>query len=182
MKDLKKLIPHIGMRKIKSILAVFVGFWVWQLIRLAVPQMEVHPIYIYLYGIIEMRDTSEKTVEMGKCRIKATVTALAIGLPLLLLNTYIKSLVANDVAKTAVELTIILLGALIVLCVAEKVGCKLLCGLSAAIFIILLVAHSDDEPILYSILRTVQTILGVSIAWLINVKIFPYPKKKKPSA
>ena len=78
------------MRKVKSILAVFVGFWIWQLIRLFAPSLEVHPIYIYIYGIIEMRETSEKTVNFGKLRIKSTVVALLIGLPTLLLSDYLQ--------------------------------------------------------------------------------------------
>ena len=73
----------------------------------------------------------------------------------------------------------ILLGSLVVLCVAELAGCKTLCGLAAAIFIILLVSHSDREPLTYSILRSSQTIIGISIAWLINVKLFPYPRPPK---
>ena len=77
------------------------------------------------------------------------------------------------------ELAAILLGTLVVLCIAEWVGCKALCGLAAAIFIILMVAHSDGEPITYSILRSAQTVIGIFIAWLINVKLFPYPGKKK---
>jgi len=61
--DLKKAafyLPHIGKRKLKSILALLVGFGLWQLVRLVVPGLEVHPIYIYIYGIIEMRENSEK--------------------------------------------------------------------------------------------------------------------------
>ena len=168
-------LPHIGMRKMKSVLAVFIGFWIWQLIRLAVPALELHPIYIYIYGIIEMRDSSEKTVDFGKLRIKTTFTALGIGLPLLLLSVYLQSLIVPTWADVAVELTIILVGTLLVLIVAELVGCRTFCGLAAAIFVILIVAHSDGEPWAYSILRAAQTLIGVFIAWLINVKIFPYP-------
>jgi len=152
------------------------------LIRLFVPALEVHPIYIYIYGIIEMRDSSTKTVDMGLLRIKATFTALAIGLPLLVLGLYLKSLTDSVTAETAIELAIILFGSLVTLCVAELVGCRALCGLAAAILIILLVSHSEDEPLTYSILRAVQTVIGVSVAWLINVKLFPYPPRRKRAA
>ena len=27
-------LPHVGFRKVKSVLAIFVGFWFWQLLRL----------------------------------------------------------------------------------------------------------------------------------------------------
>lgn len=173
------LLPHLGLRKLKSVLAVFVGFCVWQLIRLFVPGLEVHPIYIYIYGIIEMRETSEKTVDFGKLRIKATITALGIGLPLLLLSIFLKSLTQIPWLKLTIELGVILVGVMIVLCVAEIVGCRNFCGLAAAILIILLVSRADNEPFTYSLLRSVQTVMGVFIAWLINVKLFPYPRKPK---
>ena len=38
----------------------FCGFCLWQLIRLFVPGLEVHPIFIYIYGMMEIRETSEK--------------------------------------------------------------------------------------------------------------------------
>lgn len=180
--ELKKAVfylPHIGKRKLKSILALLVGFCLWQLVRLVVPGLEVHPIYIYIYGIIEMRENSEKTVDFGKRRIKATFIALSIGLPLVLLSGYLQSLTALAWLELTIDLAIILIGALLTLCVAEMAGCKTFCGLSAAIFIILIVSHSDGETLTYSLLRAAQTIMGVFVAWLINVQLFPYHGEKK---
>lgn len=59
--------PHVGMRKVKSILAIFCGFCLWQLIRLFVPGLEVHPIFIYIYGMMEIRETSEKQRKTERC-------------------------------------------------------------------------------------------------------------------
>ena len=72
-----------------------------------------------------------------------------------------------------------LLGSLAVLCVAELIGCKDFCGLAAAILIILLISHTINEPLVYAVLRAGQTVIGVSVAWLINVKLFPYPGKQE---
>jgi len=181
VKERLRHLPHIGMRKVKSVFAVFVGFWVWQLIRLFVPELEVHPIYIYIYGLIEMRETSEKTVNFGKLRIKSTAVALLVGLPILLLSDYLQTLTQLPWLQTGIELAFVLLGALIVLCVAELAGCKNFCGLAAAILIILLISHSINEPLVYAVLRSAQTVIGVSVAWLINVKLFPYSGKKAAS-
>ena len=52
---------HIGMRKIKTLLTIFIGFLLWQLVRLFFPNLEVHPLFTYAYGILEIRDTSEHT-------------------------------------------------------------------------------------------------------------------------
>ena len=42
--SIRKLLPHVGLRKVKSLIAIFAGFWIWQLVRLAFPDLEVHPI------------------------------------------------------------------------------------------------------------------------------------------
>lgn len=177
-KEKSKLVPHVGMRKLKSLLSLFVGFWAWQLVRLFLPELEVHPLYIYIYCILEIRDSSEKTVSFGKRRLKATFISLVIGLLFVLLSMYLKSLTGLELVHIAIELAVILVGALIVLCVTEMLGCENFCGVGAAIFVILLACHADDESLLYAVLRASQTAVGVVIAWVINVKLFPYPRKK----
>ena len=112
-------LPHIGMRKVKSILALFVGFWLWQALRLVIPGLEVHPIFIYIYGMIEIRETSDKTRDYGRMRIIATVTAIVIGLPFMLLTDGLRPLVAGSWLKTGMEILFLLIGSLAVLCVAE---------------------------------------------------------------
>ena len=79
-------LPHIGMRKIKSVLAVFVGFWIWQGLRLLIPGLEVHPLFIYIYGLIEIRETSDKTMDYGRMRVLVTLIAIFVGLPFMLLT------------------------------------------------------------------------------------------------
>ena len=169
--------PHIGMRKVKSILAIFVGFCLWQLLRLFVPDLEVHPIFIYIYGMIEIRETSEKTKDYGKMRILATITAIGIGLPVMLLTDTAKPLLTQGWMHTSLEISVLLAGALLVLCVAEWVKCRVYCGLAAAIYMILVISHFESSMYLYSVMRAFQTIIGVSIAWFINVKLLPYPPK-----
>ena len=168
--------PHIGMRKIKSILAIFVGFCLWQTLRLFLPELEVHPIFIYIYGMIEIRETSEKTKDYGRMRIMATFTAILIVLPVMLLTDWLSPKVGPK-WKTWMEITVLILGALLVLIVAELVKCRVYCGLAAAIFMILMISHFESSMYLYSIMRAFQTIIGVTIAWVINVKLLPYPSR-----
>ncbi len=170
-------LPHVGLRKLKSLLAIFIGFWIWQAIRLFFPGLEIHPLYIYIYGLIEIRDSSEKTKDLGMARIKCTFTAIVIGLLFLPLSSFLQSLMHYGWLQTGVDLALLLIGVLVTLLVAEKVGCNTFCGLAAAIFIIFMVYHNNEERYIYSILRALQTIIGVFIAWLINVKWFPYSGK-----
>ena len=170
-------LPHIGMRKIKSVLAVFVGFWIWQGLRLLIPGLEVHPIFIYIYGMIEIRESSDKTVNYGKMRIIATATAILVGLPFMLLSDWLGPVLAGSWMKTGMEISILLVGALIVLCVAEAVKCQVYVGLAAAIYVILMISHFESSVYLYSLMRAFQTVIGVIVAWFINVKLLPYPPK-----
>lgn len=170
-------LPHIGMRKIKSIFAIFVGFLLWQAIRLVLPGLEVHPIFIYIYGMIEIRESSEKTLDYGKMRIMATFVAIAVGLPVMLLMDWVRPALTENWMNIGLEISVLVIGALIVLCLAEWIKCRVYCGLAAAIYIILLISHFESSMYLYSIMRAFQTIIGVSIAWVINVKLFPFPPK-----
>ena len=179
--NIRERLPHVGLRKLKSLLAIFIGFWLWQGIRVFFPALEVHPIYIYIYGLIEIRDSSDKTKDLGKNRIKCTFTAIGTGLPFLAVLGWLQSMFTQSWIHIGLELALLLLGVLLTLLIAEKVGCKTFCGLAAAIFIIFMVSHNNDERYIYSVLRAFQTILGVFIAWLINVKWFPYPGKKTSS-
>jgi len=169
--------PHIGMRKVKSILAIFVGFCLWQTLRLFLPELEVHPFFIYIYGMIEIRETSAKTMDYGKMRVMATFTAIAIGLPVMFLTDIVKPYLTEAWMHTWLEIGVLISGALLVLCVAEWVKCRVYCGLAAAIYMILMISHFESSMYLYSIMRAFQTIIGVSIAWFINVKLLSYPPK-----
>ena len=170
-------LPHIGLRKIKSILAIFVGFLLWQLLRLLIPGLEVHPIFIYIYGMIEIRETSDKTKDYGQMRISATLVAIAVGIPMMLLADYLRPILELRWLQVGMEITVLLIGALFVLIFAEKAKCKVYVGLAAAIYIILLVSHFNSSGYLYSVMRAFQTIIGVCVAWIINVKLLPYPAK-----
>ena len=167
--------PHNGMRKVKSILAIFIGFWLWQLIRLLVPGLEVHPTFIYIYGLIEIRDSSEKTKDMGRRRIIATLCAVLVGLPMTFLYNLLFPHIQQDWLLSGFQLAILILGTLVTLMVAEAAKCGTFCGIAAIVFILLALKHYDSSMYLYSFLRVCQTLLAIGIAWLLNVKLLPYP-------
>jgi len=113
-------------------------------------------------------------MDYGKMRIMATITSIFIGLPVMFLYDWVKPMLSQT-GLVWVEVGILLTGALLVLCVAEWVKCRVYCGLAAAIYIILMISHFESSMYLYSVMRAFQTIIGVSIAWFINVKLLPYP-------
>ena len=176
----KIILPGIGMRKIKSLLAVALSFVLWQVVRIRFPAFHVHPLFGYMYAVIEMRDSVEKTRQFGKRRIKATLLGLAVGLSLLPLSVRYGTYAGEGAVFVLTDLAIILFGVLLTLWLAELVRCRNFCGIAAIIFIICLVREKDTQVnmYVYAILRVFQTLLGVFCAWVVNAHICPYPKKE----
>jgi len=177
----KLVLPGIGMRKIKSLLAVALAFVLWQGVRLWFPQFEVHPLFGYIYAVIEMRDSVEKTRQFGKRRIKATLLGLALGLSVLPLSVRYGTYAGEGIVFALNDLVIILVGVLITLWLAELFRCENFCGIAAIVFVICLVRdrNANINIYLYAVLRVFQTLLGVFSAWTVNALVFPYPPKEK---
>lgn len=175
----KLALPGIGMRKLKSVLAVSISFVIWQVIRVWLPQLEVHPLFGYVYSIIEMRDSAEKTKKFSKRRIKATLLGLAMGLSALPLSVRFGTYAGSGTTQVLVDMAIILTGILITLWLAELLGCENLCGVAAVIFVICMVRDRNAAVniYLYAVLRVCQTLLGIFSAWLVNTLLLPYPGK-----
>lgn len=160
---------HIGMRKVKSLVALTVSFAVWQLIRVFLPMLEAHPVFAYIYSVIEIRETPDKTKKFGKLRIKATFIGLIVGLIFISISVFVSSKINVEIWKIIAELLFILLATLISLVVAENAKCENFCGVAAIISIICMVSHNEEDIYLYAVMRVVQTLIGVFSAMLINM-------------
>ncbi len=167
------------MRKIKSLLAVTLAFAVWQVVRIRFPQFHVHPLFGYIYAIIEMRDSTEKTRQFGLRRIRATFLGLGIGLAALPLSEAYGAYAGVGIGFALTDIAIILAGVLLTLWLAELLRCENFCGVAAMIFVICLVRDRGTEvnSYLYAILRVFQTLLGVFSAWTVNALICPRHEK-----
>lgn len=159
---------HIGMRKVKSLLSVSVAFLIWQLIRLFLPMLEAHPVFAYIYAIVEMRESAEKTKNFGKLRIIATLTGLVVGLVFVAISLFVTSYITGEFLKTLVEFILVLIATLCSLCLAELVHCKNFCGIAAIITVICMISHNEENVYLYAVMRVVQTLIGIGSAMLIN--------------
>ncbi len=177
----KITLPGIGMRKVKSLLAVALSFAIWQVVRIWFPAFNIHPLFCYMYAVIEMRDSVEKTRQFGKRRIKATLLGLAVGLCALPLSVRYGTYAGQGAAFVLTDLAIILLGILLTLWLAELVRCENFCGIAAIIFIICLVRDRDTDIniYVYAILRVFQTLLGVFCAWVVNAFVCPRFEQEK---
>ncbi len=168
---------HIGMRKIKTLLTIVIGFLIWQIFRIFFPGLEVHPLFTYAYGILEIRDTSEHTKTFSVQRLKANGAAFSTALLLMPLQIFLHShFVGTSLAL--LDLCLILLAVLIALTIVERLRCGGMSGLSAVYCIIILIFYNGSDPYLYALLRASQTLIGVAVAYLVNVLLLPYPTRK----
>lgn len=170
---------HIGMRKVKSLLSVSVAFAIWQIIRLFLPMLEAHPVFAYIYAIVEMRESAEKTKNFGKLRIIATLTGLVVGLIFVAISLFATSNITSEFLKTLVEFVLVLVATLCSLCLAEVVHCKNFCGIAAIITVICMISHNEENVYLYAVMRVVQTLIGILSAMLINTFV---PREKHEKA
>ncbi len=175
-----QIIPHIGMRKFKSILAVAVSFVIWQIIRLFIPGMETHPVFAYIYAIIEMRDTPVKTKKFGLLRIKSTFVGLIVGLFFVSVSIKLCSLTEIQWHHIYIDFVLVLIATLVSLTVAEVTKCDNFCGIAAIIAVVCIVSHSDTDRYLYATMRVLQTVLGVFSAFVINTFIRRKNSKENP--
>ncbi len=169
---------HIGMRKVKSLLSVSVAFVIWQIIRLFLPILEAHPVFAYIYAIVEMRESAEKTKNFGKLRIIATLTGLVVGLIFVAISLFVTSNITGEFLKTLIEFILVLVATLCSLCLAEIVRCKNFCGIAAIITVICMISHNEENVYLYAVMRVVQTLIGIGSAMLINTFVSKEKHKK----
>lgn len=162
---------RIGMRKIKSLLAVTLSFCIWQALRLVFPMLEAHPIFAYVYSIIELRENPDKTKNYGMLRIKATLVGLAVGFVFVAVSCFAGCRIEAEMLRTFAEFGVLLVAVLCSLCVAEAVGCKDFCGIASVLTAICMVSYNETNIYTYAIMRVMQTLIGVLSAMLVNVCI-----------
>jgi len=179
----RQKLPGIGLRKVKSVIAVAIAFVIWQLVRWIVSlDLEVHPVFGYVYAVVELRETPEKTKTFSIYRLKATVIGLALGLLMLPLSVFLEHHIPSPFLLHVADLGLILVGVLISLWIADLCKCKNLCGIAAIIFILCIIRErsSSVSIYMYAILRAVETLVGVFAAWLANTFFFRHHGTSAP--
>ncbi len=170
---------RIGMRKIKSLIAVTLSFLIWQGLRLVHPAMEVHPVFAYMYAIIEMRFDPQETKQFAWLRIKATIIGLFSGLLFLTIAIVLGFSGQKTYPEILWEFLLLLASCFVALMVGEIFSCKNFCGIAAIIAAICVVSIHGENPYLYALMRTLQTLIGVGAATFVNLYIVNPAKTKK---
>lgn len=162
---MKKLeLPKVGLRNIKTALAVFICMTLFQILD------RESAFFACIAAVVCMKDTIESSYSIGKNRLLGTFVGGIIGIFLVLTieHTPITDTFRPLITALGIVLSIYIFtvwkrpSAVIISCIVIS---GIMCG------------YSGNDSITYAVKRMIDTGLGVIIAVLINKYITP-PKKK----
>lgn len=147
----------IGLRTLKTGLVVTLSVIVSKLIGLE------YPFFVVMTAIISMDKTMFNSLKMGRNRVFGTFLGACIGIGL----SYIDR--GNPLL---LGLGIILL---IQICNHLKLQGAITIG---GIVMTAIIVHTDKTPIYYGFHRTLDTLVGAAISFVVNMTVFPYSRMK----
>ena len=169
---MKKLeLPNIGLRNLKTALAVFICIIIFNNFQLDtfLPNGSASvnsPLYACIAAVICMKDTVESSLSMGKNRLIGTLLGGVLGVIAIYIVTHIPFLQNYNAIVAAVG-TIIAIH----LCnIINKPGAVTICCI---VFIGIIINHNGIESYSYALGRSIDTAVGIIVAILINKYINP---------
>ncbi|MDR1564735.1 MAG: FUSC family protein [Oscillospiraceae bacterium] len=166
-------IPGIGMRTIKSALAVGLCLLLYEILGLPAP------FYACVAALICMQGSPEASLKLGISRIIGTAIGGAFGILLMYLNDFIL-----NGALTALILT---LGVIICIYVCLLIRQPDACALAGVVLCAIIIGRNSgvvNGEFAYAIGRIVETAVGIFISFAINrfVNLPRHKKRRKGSA
>ena len=156
------LIPKIGLRNIKTALAVSICILVSRLLHLE------YPFYAVIAIIISMESSVSATFKAGKNRM---------------IGTFIGALIAVLFSILAPNnILLIGLGIIVIIYICNRLKINSAISIGCIVFLAVMVnLKADTTPLYYATNRLLDTFLGILIAAIVNYFIFPPKFLKKIS-
>ena len=163
---MKHKIPKVGMRNIKTAVAVMVCYILFIPIRGMGPVDTgsildlVGPFYACIAAIICMQSSVEHSLQQGLSRIISTLVGGAVGLLVLSIG-----MVADSDL-----LTLVMLGASVVFIIwlCNLIGRPAACSTGCIVCCAVILSHSGAERYFYTFARTGETIVGILVSIAVN--------------
>lgn len=143
----------IGLRTIKTAIAVTICVIIANIFELE------YPFFMGMTAMISMDKTMTNSLKMGRNRILGTFLGACIGILL-------SSIDRGNALLCGIGIII-----LIQLCNFFKLQGAITIG---GIVMIAIMVHTDKTPLYYGYYRTLHTLIGASISFIVNMVIFPY--------
>lgn len=153
----KNLTPFrqlLGLRTLKTAIAVTLGVVIAQLLGLQ------YPFYVGMTAIIAMERTLQRSVYMGKIRVVGSAVGAATGAVMSYLHRGSPLL--------------IFLGILLVIVICNKLKLQPAVAISGITFLWIMVHVGDASPLFYGAHRVFDSFVGASVSCLVNLLFLPY--------
>lgn len=149
----------VGMRTIKTALVVFISFVVSSWIN-----EELSFALIYA-SVICVETSVASSMKIGYNRILGTVVGGAIGL----MMSYVPFYGGLTMA----------LGVVVTILVGNLLKIKKATGIAITLVVIIIIGSKGDAPAVYALQRTLDTLIGILIATVVNLLIYPPDQMKR---
>lgn len=147
----------IGQRNIKTALSVFICIILFELIG-----SESSASYACISAIMSVQDTVEGSVDKGTHRIAGTFVGAILGIIFIFIGNYFN--LGMVLKPLLISITIIFI--IFFYNIFEKQDSIAICCM---VFIVITLNYSSNESAyLYAVQRTIDTLIGVVVALLIN--------------
>ncbi len=143
----------IGLRTIKTAIAVTLSVVLAKIFDFE------YPFFIGMTAIISMDKTMTNSLKMGRNRVFGTFLGACIGILL-------SSIDRGNALLCGVGVII-----LIQVCNYLKLQGSITIG---GIVMIAIMVHTDKTPLYYGFYRTMDTLIGATISFIVNMTLFPY--------
>lgn len=148
-----EVIKGIGMRNIKTALAIFICLIIAKLLKLD------YPFYAAIATVISMENSVTNSFTAGKNRIMGTFVGAGTGL-------VFATLEPGNVFYCA-------LGIVVVIYVCNLLKWNKSVSIASIVFLAIMLNLKGDTPFDYSSNRIIDTFIGVTVAVLVNYLVFP---------
>lgn len=152
------MINKIGLRTIKTGIAVTLSVLISNFLHLE------YPFFVAMTAIISMDKTALNSIKMGRNRICGTIIGASVGI----LLSYIDR--GNPFLCG--------IGAIIMITICNFFKLQGAIGIGGIVMMAIMV-HTKDGILFYAFNRTLDTIIGASVALFVNCTILPYYNVKR---
>lgn len=159
MIDFKFKIPRIGLRNIKTAISVCICLIIFS----------KDPFFAAIASIMCMQDTIEHSLKIGTNRVVGTLIGGLLGLIFLYLTRWMHA--------EALTPFITSIGVVIAIYLCNLLNKPAASAMSSLVLIAIMIAPTTSNPFVYASKRTIETILGIIVAILVNKYIKP-PKEQ----
>lgn len=161
----KLTFPKIGLRTIKSGIAVFLCLLLW-------PD---EPFFACLTAVICLQDTVSNSIDMGINRGLGTILGAISGLIFLLSFKSLENFISNPYISKLLIYIIIASGIILMIYLCNIFKRPGAINITCIAFLGVTTAHAYTDPIYYATNRSIETLFGVVISILVNRLINPPP-------